>query len=155
MLSISECRLAGLIDVHVHLREPGATEKEDFNSGTCAALAGGVTMVLAMPNTNPPITDSRSFNLFQKVTGTVLSLFVKPVDILLITSLHTVSVCPICQLLQQCAAGLLLWAGELSVNYCMARLQQAWPPFDPYEQQCEQCHVSSHRRRLNVDCLCS
>jgi len=59
--------LSGLIDVHVHLREPGATEKEDFNSGTCAALAGGVTMVLAMPNTNPPITDSRSFSLFQKV----------------------------------------------------------------------------------------
>jgi len=59
--------LAGLIDVHVHLREPGATEKEDFNSGTCAALAGGVTMVLAMPNTNPPITDLRSFSLFQKV----------------------------------------------------------------------------------------
>ena len=60
--------LSGLIDVHVHLREPGATEKEDFNSGTCAALAGGVTMVLAMPNTNPPITDSRSFSLFQKVS---------------------------------------------------------------------------------------
>jgi len=59
---------SGLIDVHVHLREPGATEKEDFNSGTCAALAGGVTMVLAMPNTNPPITDSRSFSLFQKVS---------------------------------------------------------------------------------------
>jgi len=62
-----ECWLTGLIDVHVHLREPGATEKEDFNSGTCAALAGGVTMVLAMPNTNPPITDSRSFKLFQQV----------------------------------------------------------------------------------------
>jgi carbamoyl-phosphate synthase/aspartate carbamoyltransferase/dihydroorotase len=49
--------LPGLIDPHVHLREPGATHKEDFASGTMAALAGGFTTVLAMPNTQPPITD--------------------------------------------------------------------------------------------------
>ena len=59
--------LPGLIDVHVHLREPGATHKEDFASGTAAALAGGVTMVLAMPNTNPSITDTATFALAQKV----------------------------------------------------------------------------------------
>ena len=47
-------RLPGLIDAHVHLREPGYTHKEDFLSGTAAALAGGVTVVLDMPNTNPP-----------------------------------------------------------------------------------------------------
>jgi dihydroorotase len=46
----------GLIDVHVHLREPGGEHKEDLYTGTCAALAGGVTTVLAMPNTSPPIT---------------------------------------------------------------------------------------------------
>lgn len=56
-----------MIDVHVHLREPGATHKEDFQSGTAAALAGGVTMVLAMPNTNPPLVDEQSFNLARKV----------------------------------------------------------------------------------------
>ena len=50
-------KLPGLIDPHVHLREPGATHKEDFDSGTAAALAGGFTMVLAMPNTQPPLTD--------------------------------------------------------------------------------------------------
>lgn len=60
-------RLPGLIDVHVHMREPGATHKEDFSSGTAAALAGGVTMVLAMPNTNPAIVDESSFNLVRKV----------------------------------------------------------------------------------------
>ena len=49
-------RLPGLVDVHVHLREPGQTQKEDFASGTAAALAGGFTTVLAMPNTQPPIT---------------------------------------------------------------------------------------------------
>ena len=60
-------RLPGLIDVHVHIREPGATHKEDFASGTAAALAGGVTMVMAMPNTNPPVVDESSFNLVKKV----------------------------------------------------------------------------------------
>jgi len=53
-------RLPGLIDPHVHLREPGGTHKEDFDSGTAAALAGGFTAVLAMPNTQPPLTDDRS-----------------------------------------------------------------------------------------------
>ena len=51
-------KLPGLIDPHVHLRDPGATHKEDWYSGTTAALAGGFTTVLAMPNTNPPITDA-------------------------------------------------------------------------------------------------
>src|SRR3989338_1726210 len=46
--------LPGLIDAHVHLREPGMTHKEDFLTGTCAAAAGGFTTVLDMPNTIPP-----------------------------------------------------------------------------------------------------
>src|SRR5215472_8528922 len=45
----------GLIDMHVHLREPGREEDETIASGTAAALAGGVTSVACMPNTEPPI----------------------------------------------------------------------------------------------------
>lgn len=60
-------KLPGFIDVHVHLREPGATHKEDFASGTAAALAGGVTMVCAMPNTNPSIVDRDTFNQFREL----------------------------------------------------------------------------------------
>ncbi len=56
-------KLPGLIDPHVHLREPGAIHKEDFDSGTSAALAGGITIVLAMPNTKPPIFDSDTLEL--------------------------------------------------------------------------------------------
>ena len=56
-------KLPGLIDPHVHLREPGATHKEDYDSGTCAALAGGITLVLAMPNTKPPIFDADTLDL--------------------------------------------------------------------------------------------
>jgi carbamoyl-phosphate synthase/aspartate carbamoyltransferase/dihydroorotase len=56
-------RLPGLIDPHVHVREPGQTHKEDWDSATQAALAGGVTMILAMPNTKPPIFDAETFDL--------------------------------------------------------------------------------------------
>jgi carbamoyl-phosphate synthase / aspartate carbamoyltransferase / dihydroorotase len=56
-------KLPGLIDPHVHLREPGQTHKEDWDSGTAAALAGGVTMLLAMPNTKPPIFDEATLEL--------------------------------------------------------------------------------------------
>ena len=56
-------KLPGLIDPHVHLRDPGATHKEDWDTGTSAALAGGVTMVLAMPNTKPPIFDAETLDL--------------------------------------------------------------------------------------------
>ncbi|XP_006835262.1 PREDICTED: CAD protein [Chrysochloris asiatica] len=67
MTSQKLVRLPGLVDVHVHLREPGGTHKEDFASGTAAALAGGVTMVCAMPNTRPPITDAPALALAQKL----------------------------------------------------------------------------------------
>jgi carbamoyl-phosphate synthase/aspartate carbamoyltransferase/dihydroorotase len=56
-------KIPGLIDPHVHLREPGGVHKEDWNSGTAAALAGGFTLVLAMPNTQPPVTDAASLDL--------------------------------------------------------------------------------------------
>lgn len=48
--------LPGLVDVHTHLRVPGGEHKEDFQTGTAAALAGGITTVLAMPNTSPPLS---------------------------------------------------------------------------------------------------
>lgn len=59
-------KLPGLVDVHVHLREPGSTQKEDFKTGTQAAIAGGYTQVLDMPNNNPPTITPRS--LAQKQT---------------------------------------------------------------------------------------
>ena len=56
-------KLPGLIDPHVHVREPGQTHKEDWDTASAAALAGGVTMILAMPNTKPPIIDDSSLDL--------------------------------------------------------------------------------------------
>ncbi|WP_456434093.1 dihydroorotase [Thermosulfuriphilus sp.] len=55
---IIDCRakivIPGLIDLHVHLREPGEEYKETIDSGTMAAVAGGFTAVCTMPNTKPP-----------------------------------------------------------------------------------------------------
>ena len=48
--------LPGVIDTHVHFREPGHLEKEDMETGSRAAVLGGVTAVFEMPNTNPPTT---------------------------------------------------------------------------------------------------
>jgi carbamoyl-phosphate synthase/aspartate carbamoyltransferase/dihydroorotase len=53
---MTRLKLPGLIDVHVHLRDPGQTHKEDILSGTQAALAGGFTTVVDMPNNAEPIT---------------------------------------------------------------------------------------------------
>jgi len=52
-------RLPGIIDIHVHLRDPGQTQKEDFYTGTCTALAGGVTAIFDMPNNLEPIFSSQ------------------------------------------------------------------------------------------------
>jgi carbamoyl-phosphate synthase/aspartate carbamoyltransferase/dihydroorotase len=56
-------KLPGLIDPHVHVREPGQTHKEDWDTATQSALAGGITMLLAMPNTKPPIFDVSTLDL--------------------------------------------------------------------------------------------
>ncbi|HMF13068.1 MAG TPA: dihydroorotase [Gemmataceae bacterium] len=50
----------GLIDMHVHLREPGREEDETIATGTAAALAGGITSVACMPNTEPALDDQAS-----------------------------------------------------------------------------------------------
>ncbi len=59
--------MPGVVDMHVHLREPGREDKETVASGTAAALKGGVTSVLAMPNTSPAIDSSGSLNLLKNI----------------------------------------------------------------------------------------
>ncbi len=54
--------LPALIDPHVHFRTPGATQKEDWITGARAAISGGVTTVLDMPNTEPLTIDQQTFN---------------------------------------------------------------------------------------------
>lgn len=56
----------GFIDMHVHLREPGQEAKEDFASGSRAAVAGGYTTVAAMPNTSPVVDNAALVRSLQK-----------------------------------------------------------------------------------------
>ncbi len=53
--------IPGVIDAHVHFRDPGLTWKEDFYTGSCAAASGGVTTVLDMPNTKPKTNTIESY----------------------------------------------------------------------------------------------
>jgi len=54
--------LPGLIDLHVHFRDPGLTYKEDFGTGSLAAAHGGITTVVDMPNVVPPTSNLSGFN---------------------------------------------------------------------------------------------
>jgi len=54
--------LSGIIDAHVHFRDPGLTEKEDFETGSAAAAFGGITTVVDMPNVIPPTSTLERFN---------------------------------------------------------------------------------------------
>lgn len=54
---MNRIKLPGLIDPHVHLPDPGQTEKEDFLTGTSAAIAGGFTAIIDMPNNTLPVTN--------------------------------------------------------------------------------------------------
>ncbi|MDH7488788.1 MAG: amidohydrolase family protein [Anaerolineae bacterium] len=60
------------IDPHVHLRDPGGTHKETFLTGTAAALAGGYTCVLDMPNNQPPIADLEALSAKERAAAAVV-----------------------------------------------------------------------------------
>jgi dihydroorotase len=57
----------GLVDIHVHLREPGQTHKETIETGSWAAAAGGITTMVCMPNTSPPCDNSGTIQLINNV----------------------------------------------------------------------------------------
>ncbi len=61
--------MPGLIDGHVHFREPGDTHKEDWKTGSQAAAAGGVTTVLDMPNNKPSINTAKRLEEKRKIAG--------------------------------------------------------------------------------------
>ena len=69
--------LPGIIDTQVHFREPGSTDAEDLESGSRAAILGGVTSLFEMPNTNPPtapLEELKKNYVRQKTECTVIML---------------------------------------------------------------------------------
>ena len=162
--------LPGVIDAHVHLREPGATHKEDIYSGTVAALAGGVIGVLDMPNNVPSIVDRRTLlrkeKLFETKAVTDYGLFLG-YDGGDVSSLITLS---------SRVVGLKLYHDETFGNMTMrapeelVRVFEAWPGPGPiaihaesrsidvtlrladrYKQQLHVCHVPHPKDLLRID----
>lgn len=70
--------LPGLIDMHVHLREPGEEHKEDMRSGIMAAVSGGFTGICTMPNTNPPIDNPQSITYIGNTASQINKCAVYP-----------------------------------------------------------------------------
>ena len=167
---MSVLTLPGLIDAHVHLREPGATHKEDILSGTTAALAGGVVAVLDMPNNVPPTVDratlSRKQELFRARSACDYGLFL---------GFGGASTGPIRELASQ-VVGLKLYLdetfGDLTTREprALAEVFEAWPGPGPiavhavshslglamslarrYGQRVHVCHVPHPDDLLHID----
>ena len=68
--------MPGIIDLHVHFRDPGQTHKEDIMSGSAAAARGGVTTVVAMPNTTPTIDNPDRVNYVHNKAAQVSGIHV-------------------------------------------------------------------------------
>src|SRR5919112_1156798 len=67
VLDATGCHVTpGFVDLHVHLREPGREEAETIESGSRAAALGGVTAVVAMPNTDPPHDSSATIEFVRR-----------------------------------------------------------------------------------------
>ncbi|MHC5159742.1 MAG: amidohydrolase family protein, partial [Planctomycetota bacterium] len=66
----------GLIDLHVHFREPGDEEEETIASGSAAAVAGGYTSVVCMPNTNPPVDEATAVEYVHRMGRQARKTFV-------------------------------------------------------------------------------
>jgi len=162
--------LPGLVDAHVHLREPGAPHKEDILSGTRAALAGGVVGILDMPNNTPPtVTADALFDKQRRFQRQAVS------DYGLFLGFDGEHLDPVLRLAAE-AVGLKLYLdetfGDLTTREpgALARLFEAWPGPGPvaihgespsiamalalarrYGQRLHVCHVPHPDDLLAID----
>src|ERR1700722_11916118 len=103
--------LPGIIDAHVHFREPGMTYKEDFASGSAAAVCGGITTVVDMPNVIPPTADAEQVGVKQRLAEQT-SL----VDFAVLGVVHQTNADDILPMAQAGAIGYKIFFGETIGN---------------------------------------
>jgi len=131
MKKITKVILPGLIDAHVHLRVPGGEHKEDYRSGSAAALAGGFTHILGMPNTQPPLLTLECWQAAQQQAWRASYC---AVDLHCGASMATLTELPA---LAERALSLKVYLdetyGRLAVNGCeeLRRIAQCWPKNKP------------------------
>ncbi len=160
-------KLPGLIDPHVHLRDPGQTHKEDFLTGTSAALAGGYTTIIDMPNNAVPVTTAK---LLVEKQETSKKQIVCDVGFYLGSLGDNLEELP---RLQKYVLGLKIYLNQTQGNYIVdekvfEKICNAWPNKKPIlvhaeedilesiidiahkaKQQLHVCHVSS-KKELSI-----
>src|SRR2546428_6617569 len=103
--------LPGLIDAHVHFRDPGVTHKEDFSTGSTAAVCGGITTVIDMPNQIPPTENAEQVDVKRK-TGESKSLC----DFAVLGVVHQTNADDILPMAKRGAIGYKIFFGETIGN---------------------------------------
>ncbi len=132
--------LPGLFDMHVHLRDPGQTYKEDILSGAAAALAGGITGVACMPNTTPAIDTVETVRyIYEKAAATGVKIY--PVGCIT-TGMKGKSLCDYAALKQ---AGICAISDDGRPVECAETMRQAL--LDAYQQNIP---VISHCEDLSI-----
>lgn len=114
--------LPGIVDSQVHFREPGGTHKEDLESGTKAAVLGGVTAVFDMPNTNPPTTTQETYleklSLLKNRAWCDVGFYIgaSSDNIEQLAQLETLESCPGIKIFMGSSTGSLLVADDISLE---------------------------------------
>jgi dihydroorotase len=103
--------LPGIIDAHVHFRDPGVTHKEDFGTGSTAAVCGGVTTIVDMPNQLPPTENAEQVGVKKKI-GETKSLC----DFAVLGVVHQTNADDIIPMAQAGAIGYKIFFGETIGN---------------------------------------
>ena len=103
--------LPGLIDAHVHFRDPGVTHKEDFGTGSTAAVCGGITTIVDMPNQLPPTENAEQVGVKKKI-GESKSLC----DFAVLGVVHQTNADDIIPMAQAGAIGYKIFFGETIGN---------------------------------------
>jgi dihydroorotase len=103
--------LPGVIDAHVHFRDPGVTHKEDFSTGSTAAICGGVTTVVDMPNVLPPTQNGKEVESKQKLAESKALC-----DFALLGVVHQTNVDDILPMAKAGAIGYKIFFGETIGN---------------------------------------
>lgn len=103
--------LPGLIDAHVHFRDPGLTHKEDFATGSAAAVCGGITTVVDMPNVIPPTENAEQIGVKKKIAESK-SLC----DFAVLGVIHQTNVADILPMAKAGAIGYKIFFGETIGN---------------------------------------
>lgn len=132
----------GLVDLHAHLREPGREDEETIESGSLAAASGGITSILAMPNTDPPTDNPAAVGFILKQAGKAGKARVYPVGAVT-TGLKGETMSPIGEMVEAGAVAISDDGNPVHNSQIMRRVLEYTRIFDiPVIDHCEDPQLS-------------